>query len=122
MCRVQGLIAFSQTRDRLSEFALLETVQAQTRLVKQQDGIGVGVRSFGEEHDKERNQPLKTTRPLVELDLDAKLVYHHDLEVLTVCYHAHRFGLGSIAVRIPDRADLAGQTATGGIELDASLI
>lgn len=57
--RVERLVSLGQATDRRAEVALLEGVQAQARLVEQQDRVLVLADGFGEEDDEERNQPLK---------------------------------------------------------------
>src|SRR5690606_36823482 len=82
--RVEGLILGGEARDRLSEVPLLEVVQVQARLVKQENRVLVLLRSLREEHHEEGYEPLEALRALIQLDLHAKLVFDHDLEVLTV--------------------------------------
>ena len=49
MRRVERLVAFGESRDGLAEITLLQAMEAQPRLVQQQDGVGVSVFGFGEE-------------------------------------------------------------------------
>ena len=102
MRRVHGLVAFGESRDGLAEFTLLEAMEAQSRLVQQQDCVGVSVFSLCEEDNEKRNKPLKPCGALVDLYLDAKFVLDHHLKVLAVGLYQHSIRYSTSPVGVPD--------------------
>ena len=90
-------------------------MQAQSRFVEKQDGVGVLPRGLGKEHDEKGNQPLKPLRPLVEFDLDSELVFDDDLQILAVGCDPEPIGLVALLVRHPHCADFGRQPDAGGV-------
>ena len=118
---IDSLIAFGESRDGLAELTLLETMEAQSRLVQQQDGVGMSVIRFGEEDNEKRHKPLKPCGALVDLYLDAKLVLDHHLEILAIGQYQHSVRFSASLVGVPIRADFSAEANAGGVELDSAL-
>ncbi len=114
---VNGLIAFGQAGNGLTEFALLERVQTQARFVEKQDGVPVIVGGLGKKDDEERDQPLETVGALVELDLDTNIVFDNNFQILAVAHDAQTLGLIAFRIGHPGGAQFVGQLHTGGVEL-----
>ena len=81
---VDHLVVLRQAADGLAELLLLQRVEAQPRLVEQQDGVLEVSLRLGLKHDEERDEPTEALAPLVELDFDTEVVDDDDLEVLPV--------------------------------------
>ena len=124
----EQLVRLGQPRQRRAELALLESVQAESGLVQEEDRISVVVLGLGEEHDEEGDEPLEALGALVELDLDPEGVLHHHLEVLLVGLDADRV-VGPRAPRaarlpggLPHLLDLLCEPERGGVQGGVALV
>ena len=97
-------------------------MQAQSRLVKQQYGVGMPAGRLGKKHDKERNEPLKPFRALIEFDLDAKLIFNDDFQVLLIDPYAQLVGFSLVFAWNPDLPDRLGQIDARRIELIGAVV
>src|ERR1039458_9354919 len=82
----------------------------------------MSVSSLCEKHNKERDQPLKTLRALIEFDFHAKVVLHDHFQILTIGNNAQPIGLPTLQVRHPGAAKFLGQPNAGGVELIRSAV
>ena len=92
-------------------------MQTQTGLIQEQNRVLVFVGRFGKKDHEKRAEPLKTFRALVELDFNAELVFHDDLQILPVGHNAQTLGFDALGIRFPNGAQLLGQSNTRGIQL-----
>src|SRR5580704_14853335 len=88
--RKQKLIVLSKLRESPTKFSLFQAMEAEPGLVEQQNRIHVGSCCLGKEHHEEGHQPLEPLRSLVELQVHAKRIFHHHLEVLLIRHYAYR--------------------------------
>jgi len=77
---------------------------------------------LGKKHDKERNEPLKPFRALIEFDLHAKLVFNDDFQVLLIDPYAQLVGFSLVFAWNPDLPDRLGQIDARRIELIGAVV